>query len=73
MSAFERTLKQHLVNPTWPSYSLLPHLLTFFTYHNLGFIHIDSHAITLHVIFPLIEPFNQFLFCFSYHYQNLSF
>jgi len=31
-------------DPTWPSYSLLPHLLTFSTYHNLGFIHIDSHA-----------------------------
>ena len=25
-------------NPTWPSYSLLPHILTFSTYHNLGCI-----------------------------------
>jgi len=25
-------------DPTWPSYSLLPHLLMFFTYYNLGFI-----------------------------------
>jgi len=37
-------------DPTSPSYSFLPHLLTFSTYHNLGFIHIDSHAFTLHVI-----------------------
>ena len=29
--------------------SLLPHHLTFSTYHNLGFIHIDSHAFTLHI------------------------
>ena len=28
-----------LLDPTWQSYSLLPHLLTFSTYHNLGFIH----------------------------------
>ena len=27
-------------DPTWPSYSLLPHLQAFSTYHNLGFIHI---------------------------------
>jgi len=49
-------------DPTWPSYSLVPHLLTFSTYHNLGFIHIDSYALTLHIIFPLIKPFNQLLF-----------
>ena len=29
---------------TWPSYILLRHLLTFSTYHNLGFIHICSRA-----------------------------
>ena len=37
---------------------LQPHLLTFSIYHNLGFIHIDSHAFTLHIIFPLIKSFN---------------
>ena len=30
-----------------------------FRYHNLSFIHIDSHAFTLHVIFPLIKTLNQ--------------
>ena len=41
-------------DPAWPSNILLPHHLTFSTYHNLGFIHIDSHAFVLHIIFPLI-------------------
>ena len=38
-------------DPTLPSYSLLPHLLTFCTYHNLVFIHI---AYT-----PVYRPFVQ--------------
>ena len=59
-------------DPTWPSYSLLPHLLTFSTYHNLGFIHIDSHAFTLHVICLFIKSFNQLHFSFSYHCQVIS-
>ena len=59
-------------DPTWPSYSLLPHLLPFSTYHNLDFIHTDSHAFTLHVIFPVIKSFNQLLFSFSYHCQVIS-
>ena len=41
-------------DPARPSNILLPHHLTFSTYHNLGFTHIDSHAFTLHIIFPLI-------------------
>ena len=41
--------------PAFIHYCLLPHLMTFSTYYNLGFIHIDSHAFTLHIIFPLIS------------------
>ena len=48
---------------------LKPHLLTFSTYPNLGFIRIYSHAFALHVIFPFIKPFNQLIFSFSYHCQ----
>jgi len=44
----------------------------FSTYHNIGFIYIDSHAFTLHVIFPVIKSFNQLLFSFSYHCQVIS-
>ena len=32
----------------------------------------NSHAFTLHVIFPLVKPFNQLLFSFSYHCQVIS-
>jgi len=31
-------------DPTWPTYSFLPHRLMFSTCHNIGFIHTDSHA-----------------------------
>jgi len=31
----------------------------FATYHNLGFIHIYSHASIVHIILPLIKPFNK--------------
>ena len=48
-------------DPKWPFYSLLPHLLTLSTYDNLGFIHTDSHAFTLHVIFLFIKSCNQLL------------
>jgi len=41
---------------TGPSYSLLHYLLPFPTNHNLGFIHIYSHASILHVILQLIKP-----------------
>ena len=54
--------------PTWPSYNLQ----TFSTYQNLGFIHIYSHACTLHVILPCFKPFNQIIFSFSYHCQVIS-
>jgi len=47
-----------ITDTTWPSYSLLCYLLLFPTDHNLGFIHIYSHASILRVILPLIKPFN---------------
>jgi len=41
---------------TRPSCSLLHWLLTFSTYHNLGFIHIYSHTSIFHIILPFIKP-----------------
>jgi len=35
------------------------------TNHNLGFIHIYSHASIFHVILPLLEPFNYIIFSLS--------
>ena len=58
------------VSLCWPSYSLLRYLLPFPTNHDLGFIHIYSHASVLNKILPLIKPFNQIIFSLSYH--NLS-
>jgi len=49
---------------TWPSCSLLHYLLPFSTY-NLGFTHMYSHASILHVILPLIKPFNSIIFSLS--------
>jgi len=46
----------YTTDTTWPSYSLLRYLLPFSTNHNLGFIHIYSHASILHIIH--IKPFN---------------
>jgi len=43
---------------TQPSCSLLQRLLTFSTYHNLGFIHIYSHTFILHIILPFIKLLN---------------
>jgi len=54
---------------TWPSYSLLCYLLPLPLIITLDFIHIYSHASILHIILPLIKPFNQILFSLSYHNQ----
>jgi len=39
---------------SWPSCSFLHWLLTFCTYHHLGFIHIYSHTSILHITLPFI-------------------
>jgi len=49
------TTNTSITDTTWTCCSLLHQLLTFSTYHNLGFIHIYSDASILHVILPLIK------------------
>ena len=48
------TLYHNTSTTNTTSYSLLYLLLTFSTDHNLGFIHVYSHASVLHVILPFI-------------------
>ena len=55
--------------PLTSSQFIAPTHWPFPTNHDLGFIHIYSHASVLHEILPLIEPFNQIFFSLSYHNQ----
>ena len=54
------------------STSLLRYLLPFLTNHNLGFIHIYSHASILHVILPLHRAVKRLCVCVVEHWHSLS-